>query len=95
MNPTETPPLTLYGTQFCVFCAMARELLERKSVSYEDLDVNRDSELRKLMEQRSQRRTVPQLFIGDRHIGGYEELSALDSSGELDKLLGIHTTVQD
>lgn len=86
---TNTPRIEVYGTEFCSFCAAARMLLERKGVAYEDISVSGDPAKRAEMQQRSGRRTVPQIFIDGRPIGGFDELRALEASGELDALLGF------
>jgi glutaredoxin 3 len=77
----------MYSSPFCGYCAAAKRLLDGKSVEYEEIDVVFDPERRREMVERSGRHTVPQLFIGDKHIGGYRELNDLDSRGELDPLL--------
>ncbi len=80
----------LYTTMFCPYCARARSLLRKKGVSFEDIDVMGDDEKRDEMIARAGgRRTVPQIFIDGRHIGGSDELAALDREGRLDSLLGI------
>ena len=79
--------VTVYGNASCAYCGAARMLLTQKGVSYEDIAVHMDAEKREEMEQRSGRTSVPQIFIGDHHVGGFDELCALDKSGELDKLL--------
>lgn len=84
---TNTPKIEIYGTEFCSFCAAARMLLKRKGLSYEDISVSADRQAREEMQRRSGRRTVPQIFIEGRPIGGFDELEALDTSGELDRLL--------
>ncbi|MCG5499687.1 glutaredoxin [Ectothiorhodospira sp. A-7Y] len=68
---------------------LARRLLRSKGVSFEEIRVDRDPVQREVMEQRSGRETVPQVFAGDRHLGGYTDLVALDRQGELDALLGL------
>jgi len=83
------PEIVMYSTAFCGYCQRARGLLERKGVAVHEIKVDEDAAQRDVMLQRSGgRRTVPQIFIGDRHVGGYEELAALDRAGELDSLLG-------
>ena len=79
--------VTMYGTQSCSYCQRAKELLDKKAVEYTDIRVDEHPEKRQEMEQLSQRRTVPQIFIGDQHIGGCDELYALEAAGELDDLL--------
>ncbi len=87
----EAPPpeVTLYATGWCPYCDRARGLLQRKGVPYSEVKVDEDPAQRDTMLKRSGgRRTVPQIFIGDRHVGGFDDLYALDKAGELDKLLG-------
>jgi glutaredoxin 3 len=78
--------LIMYSTGWCGFCARARALLERKGIAFREIDVD-DAGARAEMETRSGKRSVPQIFIGPRHVGGFEELYALERSGELDQLL--------
>lgn len=81
--------IVLYTTMFCPYCARARNLLQKKGVSFTDIDVMSDDDKRDEMVARaSGRRTVPQIFIDGRHIGGSDELVALDRDGKLDPLLG-------
>ncbi len=87
MNAAAKAGIVVYGTRFCPYCMKARELLDFKGVSYEDIAVDRDPERRREMEVRSRRRTVPQIFIDGAHIGGYDDLHALDLDGKLDRLL--------
>ena len=77
----------IYGNSTCAYCGGARMLLAGKGVTYEDINVASDPGKRNEMEQLSGRRSVPQIFVGDRHVGGFDELCALDKSGELDQLL--------
>jgi glutaredoxin 3 len=84
--------VVMYATAWCPYCERARGLLDRKQVSFQEIDVDRSPELRAEMMTRSGRRTVPQIFIGDVHIGGCDDLYALDTAGGLDPLLKeIHT----
>jgi glutaredoxin 3 len=83
------PKIVIYGSNTCSYCTAARMLLKKKGASYEDVVVNNAPALREEMENRSGRRSVPQIFIGDHAIGGFEELIMLDESGQLDRLLGI------
>ena len=77
----------IYTTGWCPYCYAAKALLEEKGVPYEEVDVS-NPQLRMDMAQRAHgRRTVPQIFIGDRHIGGYDELASLDREGQLDPYL--------
>jgi glutaredoxin 3 len=85
---TEAPDIVLYSTGWCGYCERARALLERKGVAFREIKVDEDMTERQAMLARSGgRRTVPQIFIGDRHVGGFDELYSLEKSGELDKLL--------
>jgi glutaredoxin 3 len=79
--------ITMYGTSWCGFCAMARRLLESKGQRWDEIDVDAVPGSREEMMQRSGRRTVPQIWIGERHVGGYDDLAALERAGELDALL--------
>ena len=85
---SDDAPVTIYGDDTCAYCAAARMLFTKKCVKFEDIVVTRDETLFTEMETRSGgRRSVPQIFVGDSHVGGFEELCSLDKSGELDKLL--------
>ena len=77
----------MYTQAFCGYCAAARSLLDKKEVPYEEVDVTVNAKLRREMADRSGKNTVPQIFIGNRCIGGYDELSALERDGKLDTLL--------
>ncbi len=79
--------IVVYSTEWCPFCAQARGLLERKGAKFEVIDVEERPEARAEMMARSGRRTVPQIFIGDTHVGGCDDLYALDAAGGLDPLL--------
>jgi glutaredoxin 3 len=77
----------IYTTPFCGYCARAKSLLDSKGVAYDEMDVMMDDKKRSEMRQRAKRTTVPQIFINGQHIGGSDELSALESAGKLDSLL--------
>ena len=77
----------MYTTQWCGYCAAARELLRSKGVEFEDIDVDTDPALRREMQEKSGGRTVPQVFINDEPVGGYTDLAALEQQGKLDELL--------
>ncbi|RBA23573.1 glutaredoxin 3 [Herminiimonas fonticola] len=80
--------VTIYGTQWCGYCQSAERLLQRKGVTdIAKIDVDQDQAAFKAMAERTGRRMVPQIFIGDLHVGGFDDLSALDRGGQLDKLL--------
>ena len=80
-------PVTIYLTGWCPYCARARALLGEKRASFKEIDIDDDPQLREEMIARSGRRTVPQIFIGDQHVGGCDDLFALEQRGELDRLL--------
>ena len=80
-------PVTLYTTRFCGYCRAAKQLLSARGVDYEEIAVDGDPALRADVMQRSGQRTVPQIWVGDTHVGGFSELSALARSGRLDALL--------
>jgi GrxC family glutaredoxin len=84
--------VTIYTTSYCPFCFRAKALLQSKQVEFEEIDVTEDPERRAEMERLSQRRTVPQIFINGKSIGGYDDARRLDASGELDLLLAAGTT---
>ena len=78
----------LYTTTYCPFCVRAKSLLNSKGVKFEEIDVTDNAELRqKMVEMSGGRRTVPEIFIDGKIVGGYEELKALDDAGQLDPLL--------
>lgn len=79
----------IYTTSICPYCVRAKALLQRKGVSYREINVEVEPDLRDAMVERAGgRRTVPQIFIGEQHVGGCDDLYALDRRGELDRLLG-------
>ena len=82
-------PVTIYTSAWCGFCMRAKALLDRKGIAYTEIDVDGNRALREEMIARSGRRTVPQVFIGEHHVGGSEDLAAAEWSGELDRLLGV------
>lgn len=77
----------IYTTRFCPYCVRAKALLDSKCVSYEEVAVDSDGKQRTIMEQRSGQTSVPQIFIGEQHIGGCDDLHALEAAGELDTRL--------
>ncbi len=84
-----TAEVTMYSTRFCPYCIRARMLLESKHVAYTDIGVDGDPERRREMMQRSGRRTVPQIWIGEHHVGGFDDLARLERAGQLDDLLQL------
>ena len=82
------PSVTIYSRSDCPYCSMAKDLLERKAVPFEEIDVGRERERRsEMIEKAGGRTTVPQIFIDGRHVGGCDDLYALDRAGGLDPLL--------
>lgn len=80
--------VTIYSTNFCPYCVRAKNLLKNKGKSFVEINVSGNSDLRAEMVSKSGgRRTVPQIFIGDRHIGGFDDMAKLDRDGGLDPLL--------
>ena len=84
MNP---PKIEVYATQWCPYCNRARALLTAKGATFDVIDIEATPGAREAMQSRSGRRTVPQIFIGDRHVGGCDDLMALEASGGLDPIL--------
>lgn len=81
----------VYTTNYCPYCKRAKQLLASKGVEYSEIDVTSDKDERKrLIERTGGMKTVPQIFIGDEHIGGFDDLYALDKAGELDAKLGLN-----
>jgi glutaredoxin 3 len=80
-------PVIMYTTSWCPYCSRARALLTRKGVSFEEIDIEAAPGKRAEMQTRSGRRSVPQIFIGDHHVGGSDDLHALEEAGKLDALL--------
>jgi len=86
---TDTPAkiVLMYSNNSCAYCGAARMLLTKKGISFDDVLINTDPEKRAEMQARSGKTSVPQIFVGETHVGGFDELCELDMSGELDKLL--------
>lgn len=82
------PPITIYTTPICPYCVRAKSLLKNKGAAFDEIDVYMDADARQEMEKKSGgRQTVPQIFIGNTHVGGFDDLDALDRAGKLDPLL--------
>ena len=81
------PKIVIYSSPFCGYCTAAKSLLSARGVEFEEIDVFSEPQRRQQMIELTGRRTVPQIFIGDRHIGGFDDLRALDERGGLDPLL--------
>jgi glutaredoxin 3 len=80
-------PVLMYTTSWCPYCTRARRLFESKGVPFTEIDVDEVDGARAEMHRRSGRTSVPQIFVGDRHLGGFDDTRALDQRGELDPLL--------
>ncbi|MFA5018179.1 MULTISPECIES: glutaredoxin 3 [Methylobacter] len=81
------PVIQIYTTNICPYCMMAKRLLDKKGASYTEINVDAKPGLREEMMLKTKRRTVPQIYIGDYHVGGFDELYALDQQKKLDDLL--------
>ncbi|MCP8938919.1 glutaredoxin 3 [Alsobacter sp. SYSU M60028] len=81
-----TRPVTIYTKSWCPYCHAAKALLQRKGVAFDEIDVA-DPAKQEAMSRKAGRRTVPQIFIGDTHVGGSDDLHALEAAGKLDALL--------
>jgi glutaredoxin 3 len=81
------PKVTVYTKQDCPFCVRAKRLLEKKGVAFEEISVEGEDELRVWLVQKTGQMTVPQIFAGERSLGGFSDLQALDQRGELDPIL--------
>jgi glutaredoxin 3 len=81
-------PIEIYTTPFCPYCIRAKRLLDQKGASYREIDVMMDNAARgEMMRRANGRRTVPQIFVGETHVGGSDDLYALEQAGRLDALL--------
>jgi thioredoxin reductase (NADPH) len=89
------PAITLYTKQTCPYCDMAKRLLASKGQTWTEIDIEAEPARRTEMIERSRRKTVPQIWIGERHVGGFDDLAALDRAGELDALLGVSAPSAD
>ena len=83
------PEILIYTTNICPYCVMAKRLLDKKGVSYTEINVEAQTGLREEMMRKTKRRTVPQIYIGDLHVGGFDDLYALEQQKKLDALLGL------
>ncbi|MDA1343042.1 MAG: glutaredoxin 3 [Methyloglobulus sp.] len=81
------PEIILYTTKICPYCVMAKRLLAQKGLKYTEINVDEKAGLREEMLAKTKRRTVPQIYIGDFHVGGFDELYALERDKKLDNLL--------
>lgn len=83
------PEIQIYTTNICPYCLMAKRLLDKKGVPYTEINVDAKPGLREEMMLKTKRRTVPQIYIGDYHVGGFDELYSLDQQKKLDDLLTV------
>ncbi len=81
-------PVTIYTSFYCTYCRRAKRLLEKKQVDYEEIRLDEDLEKREELVESLNWRTVPMIFVNEQFIGGYDQLAALERSGELDRMLG-------
>lgn len=81
--------ILVYTTSWCPYCHLAKRLLDSKGVEYEEIDVESEPGLRAEVARRSGRTTVPQTFVDDEPLGGFDDLAALDGQGRLDEILGL------
>ncbi len=81
------PKITIYTKSFCPFCTRAKQLLTKKGYVFEEIDAESDDALRTWLVERTGQRTVPQIFAGDRSLGGFSDIDALDRQGKLDAIL--------
>ena len=84
-----TPNVKVYSGNLCPYCTAAKRLLDSKGVKYEEINVDTDPTMRAEMEKLSQRTSVPQIFIGDTHVGGFDDLAELSREGKLNDMLSI------
>lgn len=83
------PEILIYTTTICPYCIMAKRLLDKKGVTYKEINVDRKSGQREIMMQRTKRRTVPQIYIDNYHVGGFDDLHLLEQQHKLDALLKV------
>lgn len=84
-----TPRIIVYTSAFCPYCNWAKKLLGAKNVEYEEIRIDMDPAEAQTMMKKAGRTSVPQIFIGDHHVGGYDDLAAMDRAGDLDPMLGL------
>ena len=82
-----TPEITIYTGHRCAFCNAAKKMLDSKNVTYNEINVHDDTSKMEEMVERTKRQTVPQIFIGEIHVGGFDDMAELNSEGKLDALL--------
>ncbi len=87
MSDADSPVITIYGTAQCPYCSMAKNFLKSKGLSWTEIRIDSDPAERAKMVATTRRTSVPQIFIGDVHVGGYDDMMALHRAGKLDALL--------
>ena len=87
MSETTKPEILIYTGNRCAYCNAAKRLLDTKDAKYAEINIDENPDKREEMMQRTQRRTVPQIYIGELHVGGFDDLSELNHDGKLDELL--------
>ncbi len=87
--------VTIYTSYYCTYCRRAKKLLEKKQLDYEEIRLDEDVEKRKELVEKLNWRTVPIIFVNEKFVGGYDELAALERSGELDRMLGPAAPTSD
>lgn len=83
------PDILIYTTNICPYCIMAKRLLDKKGATYTEINLDSQTGLREEMMRKTNRRTVPQIYIGELHVGGFDDLYALEQQKQLDTLLGF------
>lgn len=81
------PAITVYSTSYCPYCMRAKDLLKKKGASFTEINAEDDAVREQMILKSGGRRTVPQIFIGETHVGGFDDLNALDKAGKLDAML--------
>jgi len=87
LNASSTPPITLYTSAVCGYCVAAKNFLRSRGLAWQEVRIDTDPAEREKMVSRTHRTSVPQIFIGDTHVGGYDDMMALHRAGKLDPLL--------
>ncbi len=82
-----TPEVTIYTGNRCAYCSAAKKMLDSKGISYNEINIHEDASKAEEMVERTNRRTVPQIFIGDIHVGGFDDMAELNTEGKLDDML--------
>jgi len=83
------PEVTIYTGYHCAYCNAAKKMLDKKNVSYKEINIHEDAAKADEMVERTKRQTIPQIFIGDLHVGGFDDMAELNTEGKLDELLQV------